>query len=239
MEERQFAAMMPGSAVGYVVQYPCPLGPVELAELPPRLCPVLLSGTVGGSPRHTIPASTTALPFANGSIAAAVLPHTLEADAPPSIIVAEAARVLEPEGCLLMSGFNPWSLFGLLQLRPRPRREEETVSGPWAAHFRSLWRMRRHLDGEGLEIEQITTLFYRLPLGTPWALRDGGVMERFGPRLMPQRGGIYFVLARKRVVAPTFVGFAAPNRIRPREILAPGSARHGLFREVGPGDSVD
>ena len=151
MEERQFAAMIPGSAAGYVLQYPCPFGTVELPDVPPRLRPVLLSGALGNRARHFVPANATALPFARGSIAAALLPHTLEGQDPPSRVVAEAARVLEPGGCMLMSGFNPWSLLGLLKLRPKPWRED-AITGPWAAHFRSLSSMRKHLDGEDLEL---------------------------------------------------------------------------------------
>ena len=53
------------------------------------------------------------LPFANESIDLLVLPHTLETSSDPHQVLREVERVLVPEGSVIISGFNPWSLWSL------------------------------------------------------------------------------------------------------------------------------
>ncbi len=58
-----------------------------------------------------------ALPFAEASIDLLVLPHTLERCQSPHAAVREVARVLVPEGRVLIFGLNRWSVWGA-QHRP-------------------------------------------------------------------------------------------------------------------------
>ena len=53
------------------------------------------------------------LPFAEASIDLLLLPHRLEFSERPHQTLREAERVMMPEGHLLISGFNPFSLWGL------------------------------------------------------------------------------------------------------------------------------
>ena len=68
---------------------------------------------------HPIEGSATELPFANESIDLIVLPHVLEFAADPHYILREVDRVLRPEGRLVISGFNPASLWGARQYLSR------------------------------------------------------------------------------------------------------------------------
>ena len=53
------------------------------------------------------------LPLAGNSVDLVVLPHVLEFAADPHQILREVERVLVPEGQVLISGFNPFSLWGI------------------------------------------------------------------------------------------------------------------------------
>ena len=55
------------------------------------------------------------LPLASQSLDLVVLPHALESHRDPHQVLREAERVLMPEGQLVISGFNPLSLWGLRQ----------------------------------------------------------------------------------------------------------------------------
>src|SRR5690606_23939020 len=55
------------------------------------------------------------LPFASQSIDLLVLPHSLELSPEPHRLLREAERVLVPEGKLLVTCFNPYSLWGVRQ----------------------------------------------------------------------------------------------------------------------------
>jgi len=74
------------------------------------------------------------LPFAENQFDVIVLPHTLEFQALPHEVLREVFRVLRPEGRLLISGFNPYSLFGIKRYFGRDR------DGPWGGEFMSLSR---------------------------------------------------------------------------------------------------
>ena len=64
-------------------------------------------------------ASHEDLPFASASLDLVVLPHVLEFSARPHQVLREVERVLVPEGSVVISGFNPYSLWGVRRLAAR------------------------------------------------------------------------------------------------------------------------
>src|SRR5690606_41680254 len=58
------------------------------------------------------------LPFDTQSIDLIVMPHTLEWCADPHQVLREVERVLMPEGRVVLTGFNPYSLWGLRESLP-------------------------------------------------------------------------------------------------------------------------
>ena len=58
------------------------------------------------------------LPFAANSIDLVVLPHVLEFHDNPHQILREVERILIPDGQLVVTGFNPLSLWGLRRRLP-------------------------------------------------------------------------------------------------------------------------
>src|SRR5690606_12968957 len=58
------------------------------------------------------------LPFDTQSVDLLVLPHGLECAPNPHQVLREIERVLVPEGRVVISGFNPWSLWGARERLP-------------------------------------------------------------------------------------------------------------------------
>ncbi|MBE0622841.1 MAG: class I SAM-dependent methyltransferase, partial [Burkholderiales bacterium] len=81
-------------------------------------------------------ADSGALPLASGSIDLVVLPHVLEFSQHPHRILREAARVLMPDGQIVISGFNPLSLWGIKRALGLGRHEY-----PWCGRFIGLLRL--------------------------------------------------------------------------------------------------
>lgn len=54
-----------------------------------------------------------ALAIAPDAIDAVFLPHTLELTPDPHALLREVDRILRPDGCLIVLGFNPWGWWGL------------------------------------------------------------------------------------------------------------------------------
>ncbi len=141
-----------------------------------------------------------ALPFAENSLDLLLLPHTLEMAADPHHRLREAARVLRPEGRLLLLGFNPVSLWGLPgQLHPAlpPRRQ-------WIGY----WRLRDWLRLLGFDIEQARFGAYAPAWRKDGWLQRSAWMDRLGPTWWPVFGAVYFIEATKRVHGMRLVGMA-------------------------------
>ena len=138
-----------------------------------------------------------ALPFAEGCLDLVVLPHTLECNADPHATLREVARVLVPEGRVVLSGFNPLSLWGLRQLRSRwMGREPYLPDCPHALTYRRLHDWLQLLD---LEVEFCYFGGYRPALRTQRWLGRLAWMDRLGQRWWPILGAVYLVVAVKRV----------------------------------------
>ena len=134
------------------------------------------------------------LPFANNSIDLLLLPHVLEYSLSPHDTLREAERVLVPEGHLILSGFNPFSLWGLRRLFAR------RTSYPWCGHFMPLPKLKDWLVLLGLEVVGGRMSGYAPPFGSEAWINRCRFMDRAGDRWWPLLGGSYFLLARKRVV---------------------------------------
>ena len=86
------------------------------------------------------------LPFECGSLDLVLLPHVLEFSTHPHQVLREVERVLLPEGHLIISGFNPRSLWGI-------RRAVGSRMGyPWCGNFIALTRLKDWLALLGLEV---------------------------------------------------------------------------------------
>ena len=145
------------------------------------------------------------LPFTDNQFDVIVLPHTLEFQALPHEVLREAFRVLRPEGQLLMTGFNPYSLFGVKRYFGRER------SGPWAGEFISLSRAKDWLTLLGFDIVGAQLDCYNVPAKSEATLQRLSGLDAAGDRWWPFAGGVYFLHAVKRVAG---VRLLKPNWAR-------------------------
>lgn len=133
------------------------------------------------------------LPIATASLDLLALPHILEFTKQPHEILREAERALMPEGSLLISGFNPHSLWGM-------RRALGCKSGyPWCGHFIALSRIKDWLALLGFEVAAGRFAAYAPPFHQKKWLEHSDFMEAAGDRWWAVSGGVYFVHAIKRV----------------------------------------
>lgn len=142
-----------------------------------------------------------ALPFPEASLDLVALPHALDSHANPHGTLREVARVLVPGGRVVVSGFNPASLWGLRQERERLCRRLGLGSAllPQALDFIGSRRLRDWLHLLDLEIETGHYGCYRPLLGSePW-LRRWRWLDGVGARWWPFFGAAYVMVAVKRV----------------------------------------
>ncbi len=157
-------------------------------------------------------ADARALSIRSGIADLIVLPHSLEFSENPHQVLREVQRVLMPEGHVILSGFNPWSLWGARRYVTRQSNY------PWRGQFVTIARIKDWLALLGFEVAGGRMCCYVPPLAREkWRSRFG-FMEIAGDRWWPFAGGVYFLHGIKRV--------PGMRLITPRWKAA--SARNGL-----------
>lgn len=167
------------------------------------------------------------LPFATGSLDLVLLPHVLEFSAHPHRVLREVERVLVPEGSVVISGFNPLSLWGLRRLIARRGAE-----APWSGHYRSAMRIRDWLNLLGFEIQESRFGCYAPPLRTPQWLERWGCLDRAGSRWWPVLGAGYLLHGVKRVQGMRLITPHWRGRKAVAKRLSPVAQRDGSTRNM-------
>jgi SAM-dependent methyltransferase len=192
--------------------------PDEPTMVPPQALPRLR----GALSLHCEP---EALPFPDQSLDLVVMPHTLELAQDAHRSLAEVARVLRPEGRVVICGLNPMSLWGLRQQGGHMMQSlggsQRPLFLPRDGDFIGYWRLRDWLRLLGFEIEIGRLGCYRPPLSSQRWLDRFEWMEWLGQRWWPVLGAVYFVVAVKRVRGMRLVGLA--RKERPKRGQAPAA----------------
>ena len=171
------------------------------------------------------------LPFAAQSIDLLILPHALEFADDPHRVLREVERVLIPEGQVVITGFNPASLWGLRQVAGRSFGASFL---PRAGQFLALPRLKDWLKLLGFEVHRGRFGCYRPPFRSePW-LQRLGFMEFAGDRWWPFCGAVYMVSAIKRVTGMRLIGPAWKDRKIAAPALAPAANRAHRDHAAGP-----
>lgn len=164
------------------------------------------------------------LPFEAKSVGLVVLPHVLEFSDYPHQILREAERVLMPEGHVVVLGFNPFSLWGVVSLFRRKRM-------PWNGQFASLTRVKDWLALLNFELTAGKMIYHRPPVQSERVRRRLGFFENAGGRWWPLGAAVYAVVARKREigVTPLHPEWKKRSRLNPGLAKPVARARHVAY----------
>jgi SAM-dependent methyltransferase len=180
----------------------------------PNAAPDDAAGTpYPAAPGVALVTNAAALPFPPASLDLVVLPHTLELSADPHHVLREVERVLVPEGRVVISGFNPNSLWGLRQGRAR-LAGRLGLSGlgvsslylPEAGDFIGPGRLNDWLRLLSFEVTSQRLGCYRPAVRSDKWLQRMAWMDSAGARWWPIFGAVYFVVAVKRVRGMRLLG---------------------------------
>lgn len=178
------------------------------------------------------------LPFATQSIDLVVMPHVLEFAEDPHQVLREVDRVLVPEGHVVISGFNPASLWGLRQALTRLGAAPYL---PREGQFIGLQRIKDWLKLLSFEVNRGRFGCYVPSVRTEQWLARWSFCERAGDRWWPVLGSVYMVTAVKRVRGLRMVGAARRKRAERLPALVPAASSsrapasrcvHGTVSEV-------
>jgi SAM-dependent methyltransferase len=157
---------------------------------------------VGSNPRNTnnlsiVISHLSELPFQYESIDLFILPHTLEFCRQPDAVLNEIYNILIPGGKVLILGFNPLSLLGLIKLMKSAKNE------PWCGKLINMRKVKFWLRHCGFSLEYQKTFCFRLPPKDQAKLNKSSWLEQLGQSCWPFMGAVYLLLAEKKVVTVT------------------------------------
>ncbi len=134
------------------------------------------------------------LPFAANSIDLIVMPHALEFSDDPHQILREVERILIPDGQLVITGFNPISLWGLRRKLPGHQQ-----AFPFNGNFLSVLRLKDWLNLLSFEVDRGNFGCYAPPHQQARWLKRWRFMDIAGDRWWSYAGGVYLLRAVKRI----------------------------------------
>ncbi|PID41399.1 MAG: SAM-dependent methyltransferase [Proteobacteria bacterium] len=148
-------------------------------------------------PDNTLVSASEELSLASDSIDLVILHHTLDFAAAPRQSLREAERVLRSGGYMLIVGFNPMSLWGLMKLF-RSNKEP-----PWSGRFISSRRIEDWLELLDFRIEDVKYRLSMLPWQrcAPGRITDVDVVKPLSSFL----GAYYSLLTQKQKGAMTLL----------------------------------
>ncbi len=170
------------------------------------------------------------LPFAEMSLDLLLLPHRLEFSERPHQTLREAARVMMPDGHLIISGFNPLSAWGACAFLKKLFSKQ--VHYPWQGNFIGLNRLKDWLALLGFEVLSVQSCCHVPPVESLAWHKRMRFMDSLGRHAWSGFGGVYFIVAKKRVpgmtpIRPNWKQAASSNilAVRPKSNTRPSKSR--------------
>lgn len=156
--------------------------------------PYKFSAQCEAQPNTALLCESEFLPFAEQAVDLVCMPHVLEQCGDPQQTLREVFRILVPEGTLVLSGISPLSCLGL-----RTRLSCFHQSNQFHRLF-SARRIRDWLNVLGFEVTLQRHLVHAFPINkSDWLSRQSW-LEQLGEHAYGMMGGIYFLVAKKRVL---------------------------------------
>ncbi len=148
------------------------------------------------------------------------MPHILEFTEDPHQVLREVERVLVPEGHVVITGFNPVSLWGVRQYLTRLGASPYL---PREGRFLTLPRIKDWLKLLSFDVERGRFGCYVPSVRQERWLARWQFMEKAGDRWWPFLGAVYMLTAVKRVRGMRLIGAVWKSKEEPARRLAPAA----------------
>ncbi len=157
---------------------------------------IFLSSELNSNNICSISADAHELPLIPNSIDVIVLVHVFEFTKYPIKVLHELFYTLKPSGKLFILGFNPCSLLGIQKLF----NDKKNI--PWSGRFWSRAHVLRWLVNNDFKIKYSKTMAFGLLRHRLQSRKLKVFDEVLGQLLIPAGGGVFLIVAQKKVYAP-------------------------------------
>jgi len=218
----QLEAILPDLFGYHLLQVGCP-GQVDMLSASRIRHKIIMSLESSVYDEISVSGQAERLPFATESLDVIILPHVLEFAQDPHQVLREVDRTLIPDGHVVITAFNPWSLWILWHWFGWQRGNP-----PWSGNFYSLAKVQDWLGLLGFDTLLVRSFVYYPPVQHGALLRRFGLFEHLGNRFQPFFGAVYVLVAKKRVLTltPITPRWRLHGKLLPGRIPEPTVRRH-------------
>jgi SAM-dependent methyltransferase len=187
-----------------------------------------LRATVDRCTAAQLRADGAELPVTSASIDLVLLPHVLEFSDNPHQILREVERVLVPDGHIVITCFNPMSLWGMRHTFA------EHDAYPWRGRFIHMLRLKDWLALLGFEMAGGAMGCYVPPCTSQKWIDRFKFMDAAGDRWWPFSGAVTFLHAIKRVRGMRVITPRWTQRARSKQLAAVPQKQEDQLAARGP-----
>ena len=222
LENEQLAAILPRLFGYHILQfgYSAKLNFIYSSRIANKTILFLEDTEIQNEIEMSIRTTAEDLPIAMDSIDVVLLPHILEYSKDTHKLLREMERILISEGYVVIIGINPFSLWGVWHLFFCWWNKM-----PWCGRLISVSRMKDWLSLLDFEIEKVKYFFFSPPVSNVKILKKFLPLERLGDYCYPIFGGLYILVAKKRItpLTPLRMKWRKKQNILGTEFIEPTS----------------
>lgn len=138
------------------------------------------------------------LPIDSDVVDLVYVAHCLEFTNNPHEVLRESHRILRPDGHVIITLFNPLSLWGIYRLFAR-----WGVVAPWRSNFMTLAKLKDWLALLGFDIMRVNHFGFCLPFNGSSGEGKISFLEKYCQKLGMPCGAAYVIEASKRIIPIT------------------------------------
>lgn len=162
------------------------------------------------------------LPFGRRAADLIVMPHSLDLKFSPIHVLREVSQIIEDDGILALTGFNPASFVGVSKLIAKQIKRRKNVPPSYTPG-----RVKEWLQLIGFEVTASCFIDYLPPVNHAGVRKALGFLDKAGERWWPVLGGVYIIIAKKQKWIPVKISMfdTIKNRLN-RKFPQPATRRH-------------
>lgn len=178
------------------------------------------------SPDRHVLSDVNQLPFGRRAADLIIMPHTLDLQYSPIHVLREVSQIIDDDGILALTGFNPASFLGVSKLIAKKIKRRKNV-----VPSHTPIKVKEWLQLIGFEVTASCFIDYLPPINHNGIRKALGFLDKAGERWWPVFAGVYVIIAKKQNWIPAKISMldSIKNRLN-RKFPQPATRRHISLR---------
>ena len=144
------------------------------------------------SNRH-VQSDVNQLPFGRRAADLIIMPHTLDLNYSPIHVLREVSQIIDDDGILVLTGFNPASFVGMSKLIAKKIKRRKNIPPSYTPI-----RVKEWLQLIGFEVTASCFIDYLPAINHSGVRKALGFLDKAGERWWPVFAGVYIIIAKKQ-----------------------------------------